>query len=121
MPTIKEFPSLVYLDQNGVKFISQEYVDKLEKLKTTDFIYFVSSSFFKRYGKTEEFKKALEIDIKELESEEYRNMHRLVCNKIKSRLPKNSELKLFPFSIKKNPIFMGLFLVQNTMQPLINF
>lgn len=108
LPTIQKFPSLVYLDQNGVKFISQEYVDELEKLNTTDFIYFVSSSFFKRYGKTEEFKKALEIEIEELESEEYRNMHRLVFNKINSRLPENSELKLFPFSIKKNANIYGI-------------
>ena len=108
IPTIKEYPSLVYLDQNGVKFISQEYIDELEKLDTTDFIYFVSSSFFRRYGKTEEFKKVLEIDIEELESEEYRNMHRLVFNKIYSRLPENSELKLFPFSIKKKRNIYGI-------------
>lgn len=108
LPTIHKFPSLVYLDQNGVKFISQEYIDELEKLKTTDFIYFVSSSFFKRYGKTEEFKKALEIGSEELESEEYRNIHRLVLNKINSRLPENSELKLFPFSIKKNTNIYGI-------------
>jgi len=31
IPTIKEYPSLVYLDQNGVKFISQEYIDELER------------------------------------------------------------------------------------------
>lgn len=108
MPIINKYPSLVYLDQNGVKFISQEYVNELEKLSTTDFIYFVSSSFFKRYGKTEEFRKALEIDIQELESEEYRNMHRLVFNKMKSRLPERTNLKLFPFSIKKNANIYGI-------------
>lgn len=108
IPVIKKYPSLVYLDQNGVKFISQEYLNELEKLNTTDFIYFVSSSFFRRYGMTEEFKKALEIDIEELEREEYRNMHRLVFNKINSRLPKNSELKLFPFSIKKTRNIYGI-------------
>ena len=108
IPTIKEYPSLVYLDQNGVKFISQEYINELERLNTTDFIYFVSSSFFRRYGMTDEFKKALEIDITELESEEYRNMHRLVFNKINSRLPKNSDLKLFPFSIKKKRNIYGI-------------
>ncbi len=108
IPTIEEYPSLVYLDQNGVKFISQEYVDELERLNTTDFIYFVSSSFFRRYGMTEEFKKALEIDIEELESEEYRNMHRLVFKKMNSRLPENSELKLFPFSIKKTRNIYGI-------------
>ena len=62
LPLIRKFPSLVYLDQNGIKFISQEYLNELEKLKTTDFLYFVSSSFFKRYGKTDEFRKILEID-----------------------------------------------------------
>lgn len=108
IPIIDRFPSLVYLDQNGVKFISQEYINQLEKLKTTDFLYFVSSSFFKRYGKTEEFRKALEIKASELEAEEYRNMHRLVLNKIKSRLPEGTELKLFPFSIKKNANIYGI-------------
>jgi three-Cys-motif partner protein len=108
LPDIRKYPSLVYLDQNGVKFISQQYLTELEKLKTTDFLYFVSSSFFKRYGGTEEFKKVLEIDLKELEREEYRNMHRLVLNKIKSRLPEKTDLKLFPFSIRKNSNIYGI-------------
>jgi hypothetical protein len=59
-------------------------------------------------GGTEEFKKVLEIDIKELEREEYRNMHRLVLQKIKSQLPNDTELKLFPFSIKKNANIYGI-------------
>ena len=108
LPQIKKFPSLVYLDQNGVKFISQEYLSELEKLKTTYFLYFVSSSYFKRLGGTDEFKKVLEIDMAELEREAYRNMHRLVLNKIKSRLPISTELKLFPFSIKKNANIYGI-------------
>lgn len=108
LPDIKKYPSLVFLDQNGVKFISQEYLTELEKLRTTDFLYFVSSSFFKRYGGTDEFKKVLEIDLKELEREEYRNIHRLVLSKIKSRLPKSTELKLFPFSIRKNSNLYGI-------------
>jgi len=108
LPIINKFPSLVYLDQNGVKFISQKYIMALEKLNTTDFIYFVSSSFFKRYGNTEEFKNALKIDMKELEHAEYRNIHRLVLNKIKSQLPKRTDLKLFPFSIKKSANIYGI-------------
>jgi three-Cys-motif partner protein len=108
LPFIKKYPSLVYLDQNGVKFISDEYVNELEKLTTTDFLYFVSSSYFKRLGCTEEFKKVLEFDIAELEKEEYRNIHRLVLNKIKSKLPINSKLKLFPFSIKKGANIYGI-------------
>ena len=99
---IKKYPSLVYLDQNGVKFISQEYLLELEKLSTTDFLYFVSSSYFKGFSDTDEFRKALEIELSEIEAEEYYHMHRLVLDKIKSRLRKDTELMLFPFSIKKN-------------------
>ena len=108
LPFIKKYPSLVYLDQNGVKFISDEYVSELEKLTTTDFLYFVSSSYFKRLGGTEEFRKVLEFDMAELEKEEYRNIHRLVLNKIKSKLPTTSKLKLFPFSIRKGANIYGI-------------
>ncbi len=108
LPKIKKFPSLVYLDQNGVRFISEEYVNELEKLRTTDFLYFVSSSFFKRLGSTEEFRKVLEFDMEELRKEEYRNIHRIVLDKIKINLPNRTELKLFPFSIKKGANIYGI-------------
>ena len=108
LPLINKYPSLVYLDQNGVKFISEEYVRELEKLNTTDFLYFVSSSYFKRLGTTKQFQNVIDFDISELESEEYRNIHRLVFNKIKSRLQNNSKLKLFPFSIKKGANIYGI-------------
>ncbi len=108
LPLINKYPSLVYLDQNGVKFISEEYINELEKLKTTDFLYFVSSSYFKWLGGTDAFRKVLEFEKVELEKEEYRNIHRLVLNKIKSKLPPNSRLKLFPFSIKKGKNIYGI-------------
>lgn len=108
LPIIRLYPSLVFLDQNGVKFISEEYINKLDELKTTDFLFFVSSSFFRRYGTTDEFKKALEIDIDELEKSKYSDMHRLVVNKVKSRLPPHSKTKIFPYSIKKNTNIYGI-------------
>lgn len=108
LPLIQRFPSLVYLDQNGVKFISDEYVQALEKTKTTDFLYFVSSSYFKRLGNTKEFKKVLEFDKDELETQEYRNIHRLVLNKLRAKISPNSRLKLFPFSIKKSANIYGI-------------
>lgn len=44
LPVIKKFPSLVYLDQNGIKFLSEKYFLELEKTRQTDFLYFVSAS-----------------------------------------------------------------------------
>lgn len=108
LPLIKKYPCLVYLDQNGVKFISKEYVNELERTNTTDFLYFVSSSYFKWLGGTPEFKKVIDFDKDELEKEEYRNIHRLVLNKIKSALKSSSKLKLFPFSIKKGTNVYGI-------------
>jgi three-Cys-motif partner protein len=75
---IRKFPSLVYLDQNGIKFLSDKYLLELEKTKTTDFLYFVSSSYFKRLGNTQEFKKHIHLDIQELSSNPYRFIHRKV-------------------------------------------
>ncbi len=108
LPKMREYPSLVYLDQNGVKFIAQQYISELEKLQTTDFLYFVSSSYFKRLGGTEEFKRVLTFGIDELSNEKQTNMHRLVATRLKKSLPINTELKLFPFSIKKGPNVYGI-------------
>lgn len=108
LPLIRKFPSLVYLDQNGVKFISKQYVLELEKLQTTDFLYFVSSSYFKRLGGTEEFRKVLEFDSEELAREKQSNMHRLVASKLREQLPPNSDIKLFPFSIRKGTNIYGI-------------
>lgn len=105
---IKKYPSLVYLDQNGVKFISKEYIEQLEQLETTDFLYFVSSSYFVRLGATKEFKEVLQFEPEELQGAKYSNIHRIVLDKIKSVLPENSELKLFPFSIKKGANIYGI-------------
>lgn len=108
LPNIKKYPSLVYLDQNGVKFIPKKFMLELEKLSSVDFIYFVSSSYFWRYGATEEFKKVLEFDMEELKKNKYRNIHRIVIDEVKKELPKNTILKLFPFSLKKGTNIYGI-------------
>ncbi|MDA3904669.1 MAG: three-Cys-motif partner protein TcmP [Bacteroidales bacterium] len=52
-------PNLFLIDQNGIKFTNQENFNTLLNLKTTDFLFFISSSFFKRFNKEEEFSKHL--------------------------------------------------------------
>jgi len=108
LPLIKEHPSLVYLDQNGVKFIAQEYVSELEKLSGTDFLYFASSSYFKRLGNTEEFQKVIPFTAEELAKEKQTNMHRFVASRLRKDLPEYTDLKLFPFSIKKGANIYGI-------------
>ncbi|MEQ1607133.1 MAG: three-Cys-motif partner protein TcmP [Pyrinomonadaceae bacterium] len=107
-PKIGLVPSLVYLDQNGIKAISQRYFQELESKRQTDFLYFVSSSYFWRFGESEEFKSHIDIDIAEAKLDSYRFIHRYVLNQIKKGLPAATKLMLYPFSIKKGANIHGL-------------
>ncbi len=102
------YPSLVYLDQNGIKFLSDRYLSELEKMNTTDFLYFSSSSYFKRFGESEEFKQYFKIDVDEINKVPYASVHRVVIQELKKTLPNNTRLKLYPFTIKKGKNIYGI-------------
>lgn len=105
---IKTYPSLVYLDQNGIRFLSDKYFLELEKCKETDFLYFVSSSYFWRFGNHEAFKMHLNIDIEEAKKDPYKFIHRNVLKELRKRLPKNTPLKLYPYSLQKGANIHGI-------------
>lgn len=108
LPVINDFPSLVYLDQNGIKFLSEKYFLELEKTKQTDFLYFVSASHFWRFGDVEEFKVHLDIDMIEAKKNPYKFIHRSIIKQLREKLPSNTKLKLYPFSIKKVATIHGI-------------
>lgn len=108
LATIKKFPSLVYLDQNGIKFLSEKYFLELEKTKQTDFLYFVSASYFWRFGDKEAFKVHLDIDMAEAKKNPYKFIHRSIIKQLREKLPENTELKLYPFSLKKGANIYGI-------------
>jgi len=101
IPAINRYPSLVYLDQNGMRFLSESYLQELEKMKQTDFLYFISSSFFWRFGDSKEFKKHLDIDMAAAKKDPYKFIHRNIIEQLRLKLSSTSKLKLYPFSIKK--------------------
>ena len=108
LPIINKNPSLVYLDQNGIKFLSEKYFLELEKTKQTDFLYFVSSSYFWRFGENKEFKIHIYIDMMEAKKHDYELIHRNITEQIRKKLPINTNLKLYPFSIKKGANIHGI-------------
>lgn len=105
---IKRYPSLVYLDQNGVKFLSDKYLLELEKMQKTDFLYFVSASYFRRFGNTKEFKENVNIDMEAAKKAPYEYIHREVIEQLKMRLPIGTPLKLYPYSLKKGTNIYGI-------------
>jgi three-Cys-motif partner protein len=108
LPLIKHCPSLVFLDQNGIKFLSEKYFLELEKTSQTDFLYFVSSSYFWRFGESKEFKMHLDIDMVEAKKDSYKFIHRNILEQLRKKLPIQTKLKLYPFSIKKGGNIHGI-------------
>lgn len=105
---IKQFPSLVYLDQNGIKFLSEKYLFELEKTKQTDFLYFASASYLWRFGDSKEFKTHLDIDMSLVKQFPYKFVHRSVIEQLRKKLPFKTKLKLYPFSLKKGTNIYGI-------------
>ncbi len=108
LPLIQEFPSLVYLDQNGIQFLASKYLLALEQTQRTDFLYFVSSSYFYRFGEQEEFKAHLELDMNSIKQNPYQYIHRSILSELKKFLPIDSPLRLYPFSLKKGANIHGI-------------
>ncbi len=108
LSTIKKYPSLVYLDQNGMKFLADKYIDDLEKTTTTDFLYFLSSSYFVRFGKTNAFQTNMNIDIERARKNPYKYIHKSILEQLREKLPQNTKLSLYPFTIKKNANVYGI-------------
>ncbi|HVT84279.1 MAG TPA: three-Cys-motif partner protein TcmP [Chitinophagaceae bacterium] len=108
LPEIKQNPSLVYLDQNGIKFLSDKYFLELENTRQTDFLYFLSASYFWRFGKSEEFKVHLDIDMDAAKRDPYKFIHRNIIDQIRKRLPQKTELKLYPYTLKKGANIHGI-------------
>lgn len=107
-PLIEKYPCLIFADQSGVKFFSDKYIKALEKTDTTDFIYFISSSYIWRFGNSEEFKKHMTVSLERLKENPYKFIHRSLIEEVKKNLDKNTQLKLFPYSIKKNSNIYGI-------------
>lgn len=107
-PLIKKYPSLVYLDQYGVKFLSKKYIKALEEAKKTDFLYFVSSSYFLRFGNTREFNNHFNFDVERAKKEPYKFIHRNLIKQMQDSLLKNSKLRLYPFTLKKGNNIHGI-------------
>lgn len=107
-PCIGKYPSLVYLDQNGIKFTSDKYFLGIAQKPTTDFLYYVSSSYVKRFGDTEEFRKVLQVDMEEVRQKPYKYVHQMVLNYLRGRLPEDTNVRLYPFTIKKHANVYGI-------------
>ncbi len=112
----KEFPkmqkndcaNLLFLDQNGIKHITEDVFRKIIGLKHTDFLFFISSSTFKRFSEHPSIVRHIKLSPEEIDKTDYHHIHRLVLGYYKSLIPQGKEYFLAPFSLKKNANIYGI-------------
>lgn len=93
-------PSLVFIDQNGVKHITHDVFNVLTSTDTTDFLFFIASSITWRFGDL------VAPEIKFPENVAYTDVHRVLAEKYRERAPK--DMFIGHFSIKKQSNIYGL-------------
>lgn len=112
-PKMLRSANFLFFDQNGIKEITEPLFKKIIDLKATDFMLFISSSYFKRFSDTQEFKRYFNFDKSYLDESHYYHVHRKVLEHYKSFVPDSKEYYLAPFSIKKDKNIYGLIFGSN--------
>lgn len=111
-PIVKDFlgkyPLLLFLDQNGIKFMADTYLQPLLMAQKVDFLFYLSSSYFNRFGNTAEFKNIIDIDLVKAKEAPYKYIHRSILEQLRKRIPTNSSTRLYPFTIKKGSNVYGI-------------
>ena len=100
--------NLLIMDQFGVKEVTPDVVDTLSKCPRTDILFFISSSYIRRFAREPVFQACLDVSAEELASSDYRSIHRYICKYFRSKLPGNADYYLAPFSIKKGSNIYGV-------------
>jgi three-Cys-motif partner protein len=102
-------PNLLFLDQYGFKEINDTIFQKLILLDTTDFLFFISSSYLRRFSDEECFRVHFpDLDPNKLRNSRHEDVHRIILEYYRNKIPSANPMKLYPFSIKKGPNIYGL-------------
>ncbi len=104
----KDTANLLFLDQTGVKQIDENIFKSIIELKTTDFLFFISSSTIKRFKNHPAISAYHNINPDEIENTEYDQIHRLVTSYYRGLIPKTKSYYIAPFSLKKKAGLYGL-------------
>jgi len=114
-----KIPRLMILDQFGIKEITEDIFKKLLALERTDFVFFISSSFVRRFNELPEFSNYIKIKKKNFDESKPFHCHRVVFDYYKSLI--SNDYRLAPFSIKKGINIYGLIFGSNHTYGLEKF
>lgn len=118
-PIISEEGSanLILLDQFGVSDITPDVVRCLAECPQTDILFFIASSYLKRFQNHSSFKDKFDLCDKNLD---YNTIHRFICEYFKEKL-NALNYHLAPFSIKKGRNIHGVIFGSHNLYGLEKF
>jgi three-Cys-motif partner protein len=106
---LRQQPNLLFIDQYGVKEVTDDIFQKLIALDKTDFLFFISSSSMKRFAATPQFRGHFpNLDPEIIKSAKYENVHRVMLEYYKEQIPPDNATRLYPYTLKKNANIYGL-------------
>jgi len=96
--------NLIFIDQNGFKQVNEKIFQKLIKLETTDFIFFISSSYIHRFAISPNVQKIHpKFDFERIKNAYRKKVHNIICEEYKKYIPADIlNCYLIPFSIIKS-------------------
>lgn len=97
----KKLGKFILLDQYGFKQINEEIFRKLISFPKTDFIFFISSSFVKRFKEHPNTTKYIDTSKISFEDKEPNEIHRAIADYFRDLIPTGKEYYLHHFSIRK--------------------
>lgn len=107
-PSMLGQPNFIFLDQNGIKHITKALFLQLIQLSYTDFLFFISSSYIKRFYAEPEFQNNLDFDVTPIANATNNEAHRATADIYRSFIPQGDKFYVAHFSLKKDRNVYGL-------------
>lgn len=106
---LKRQPNLIFIDQYGIKHVTEEIFRMLIELPKTDFLFFISSSAMKRFATTPEFTAIFpEFSANNVANARVEDVHRIMLEHYQGMIPSNNRTRLYPFTLRKGGNVYGL-------------
>jgi len=104
----EKIAKFILLDQYGYSQVDEDIFKRLISSPMTDFIFFVSSSFIRRFKDHPSTKKYVETHKIPFNAEHPRECHRQMADYYQSLIPSGREYYIHNFTIKKGSNYWGL-------------
>jgi three-Cys-motif partner protein len=106
--TNNDFAKFILLDQYGFSQVDENVFLKLVDSPRTDFIFFISSSFIKRFKEVEYTRRYIDTERIPFDESDPKECHRLIADYFQRLIPEGKEYYVHHFTIKKGRNYWGL-------------